>query len=73
MSGDCTDCTDRERELRVRVNRTRQPSTHTSHVSHRANQPHQGDGGLELKALKHRQTLGGGVGPGVAETFEKVR
>ena len=32
----------------------------------------QGGGGLELKALKHRQTLGGGVGPGTAETFEKV-
>ena len=25
-----------------------------------------------MKALKHRQTLGGGVGPGMAETFEKV-
>lgn len=27
---------------------------------------------MELKALKHRQTLGAGVGPGTAETFEKV-
>eukprot|EP00903_Cladosiphon_okamuranus_P014198 g13192.t1 len=32
-----------------------------------------GHGGLEFKALKHRQTLGGGVGPGTAETFEKVK
>ncbi|CAM9658867.1 unnamed protein product [Ectocarpus sp. 12 AP-2014] len=32
-----------------------------------------GGGGLEFKALKQRQTLGGGVGPGAAETFEKVR
>ncbi|CAM9424815.1 unnamed protein product [Ectocarpus fasciculatus] len=32
-----------------------------------------GGGGLEFKALKQRQTLGGGVGPGAAETFEKVK
>eukprot|EP00752_Nemacystus_decipiens_P009984 g8903.t1 len=32
-----------------------------------------GGGGLEFKALRRRQTLGGGVGPGTAETFEKVR
>ncbi|CAN0053592.1 unnamed protein product [Scytosiphon promiscuus] len=32
-----------------------------------------GDGGLEFKALKRRQVLGGGVGPGQAETFKKVK
>ena len=33
----------------------------------------QGGGDLECKALKHRQTLGGGVGPGAAEIFEKIK
>lgn len=33
----------------------------------------QGGGGLEFKALKQRQVLGGGVGPGTAETFKKVK
>ncbi|CAB1101156.1 unnamed protein product [Ectocarpus sp. CCAP 1310/34] len=32
-----------------------------------------GGGGLEFKALKQRQTLGGGVGPGAAETFQKIK
>ncbi|CAM9786024.1 unnamed protein product [Pylaiella littoralis] len=32
-----------------------------------------GGRGLEIKALKQRQTLGGGVGPGAADIFAKVK